>query len=548
MTDERTRGAAQPVLDAASVRTWVRDATDTVARHRDALDGMNVFPVPDSDTGTNLWLTLAQAAAAVDRLGPDADLAQVTRALTRGAVLGSRGNSGVIVSQYLAGLVHAATRADAGWAEVLAAAADAAYGAVGRPVEGTVLTVAREVAEAARAATPGVGALEEGLARGYAALARTTDELPVLRAAGVCDAGASGLLLVLEALTRTVGGQVRADGCPALGPGGACDRHPRARGVGARPAGSTGDGPAGRPRPAAAARPHVHVAGAHLAPVGEDGVAGGEFEVMFVVDDETGAPGLGDRLRSLLADVGDSVAVVGASGLWQTHVHTDDLEAALAVPARAGAPTRPAVVRHLLSQAGVHGERRPGLGVVAVTGAAGLAPDLARAGAVVVLASPGQGAPGELARAVEDTGADDVLVLASVPVDEHALGTGGHVEVRSGLTDVHLVAAAAALAIAREDADVRAVVTGAVEGLRHAVVRGVGRDVGGGAEDPRVNEATDALLDGHPDAEVLTVVVGTAVPPGAVADLPAHVARTRPGVEVVVLPGAAEADVLLGVE
>lgn len=539
MTDERTWPATRVVLDPDAVRTWVRRAVESLAEHRDALDATNVFPVPDSDTGTNLWLTLQGALAAVDRLGPEADLGRTTRALTRGAVLGARGNSGVILGQYLAGLVQAVATGDRRWAEVLGAAAAAAYRAVGHPVEGTVLTVARAVATGARGDAAGQDALEElerGVRAGYVALERTTDELPVLRAAGVRDAGAWGLLLVLGALVEAVGGDARttaalcgdrracAGGRAADEHGGASDRH-----------GGTPDG-------------HGEADGTH-----DDG--GGEFEVMFVADDEGGDAEVGDRLRALLGRVGGSVAVVGAAGVWQAHVHTDDLPGALAVPAASGLATRPALVRHLLAQAGVHGRQRPGVGLVAVTSAADLVPELARAGAVVVLVAAGQRLAGELARAVEDTGADDVLVLTSVPLAEEAdppvpaeVPAEVPAQVHDGLTDVHLVAAAAALVTARDDVDARDAVVAALERVRHVVVR----DVGGPGDAGRVHDAARTLLADRPGTEVLTVVVGTDVPhevvPGDVEGLEGAVTRQHPQVEVVVLRGAPGRDVLVGVE
>src|SRR5690606_4694682 len=141
-----------PVLDAAVVRRWATGATTALGDRRAALDDLNVFPVADSDTGTNLFLTLTDAAAALDRLDPAAGTDEVVRAFTRGAVRGARGNSGVIVSQYVAVLCVSLSGRPLTVPVLLDGldrAARAAHGTVAHPVEGTVLTVARAVRDGA---------------------------------------------------------------------------------------------------------------------------------------------------------------------------------------------------------------------------------------------------------------------------------------------------------------------------------------------------------------------------------------------------------------
>jgi dihydroxyacetone kinase-like predicted kinase len=137
---------AAEILDGETVRRWCRLSVDALAQTRAAIDALNVFPVPDADTGTNLHLTLMAAAEAVESLPPAAGSAEIWPVLARGALLGACGNSGIIVSQLLRGLADvcaAEPRCDgAVLARALAHAAAMARAAVGRPAEGTVLTAA----------------------------------------------------------------------------------------------------------------------------------------------------------------------------------------------------------------------------------------------------------------------------------------------------------------------------------------------------------------------------------------------------------------------
>ncbi|KAE8762407.1 DAK2 domain-containing protein, partial [Georgenia thermotolerans] len=147
------------VLDAAAVRAWFEHALRSLLLVRRQVDRLNVFPVPDADTGTNLVLTLAGAAKAVGELDPAADLATLTRAAADGALLGARGNSGVIVGQCLQALAETFVGVDeaspALLAGALTAADEQARAAVVHAVEGTILSVARAAAGAARAAADG---------------------------------------------------------------------------------------------------------------------------------------------------------------------------------------------------------------------------------------------------------------------------------------------------------------------------------------------------------------------------------------------------------
>ena len=204
-------------LDAPAVRRWSIAAADALAEHQAEIDELNVFPVPDGDTGTNLALTLR---AACDALAADAatTAADALRTLARGAVLGARGNSGVIISQILRGFADAVDGSvcDApGLQAALRQAADHAYAAVAEPLEGTILTVARAAADAAATApaTALGDVIKAAVAGASDALDRTTEQLPALARAGVVDAGGRGLVVLLDSLAGVVTG-VRA----VLGP------------------------------------------------------------------------------------------------------------------------------------------------------------------------------------------------------------------------------------------------------------------------------------------------------------------------------------------
>ncbi|MFN8039726.1 MAG: DAK2 domain-containing protein [Acidimicrobiales bacterium] len=293
-------------LDAAAVRAAMAHFADALADHREAINRLNVYPVPDGDTGTNMALTLTSVVAELD--GAGADLEATCRAVSHGSLMGARGNSGVILSQILRGIADVVREHDGADATVIAraltAASDAAYAAVMKPVEGTILTV---VKASAGAATEAVGAggdlvavLEAARAGGGDALARTPEMLPVLAEAGVVDAGGTGFLLLLDALLTTV------DGRP-LPP--AADV-PMADGVAAMAA---------------------HVEHAH----GEGDISDLRYEVMFFLEapDDT-IP----AFKDVWAGIGDSIVVVGGDGLWNCHIHCDDIGASIEAALDCGRP------------------------------------------------------------------------------------------------------------------------------------------------------------------------------------------------------------------
>jgi DAK2 domain fusion protein YloV len=338
-------------LDASAVRRWCTEAADALNAHRTEIDDLNVFPIPDGDTGTNLALTLRSAVEAVngDR---SAAAGSVLRAMARGAVLGARGNSGVIVSQVLRGLADAFEGAvdDDGdlVAKGLRSATDAAYAAVAEPVEGTILTVIAAAADAAERAWSGAhGCLADvvtAAAQAAAeALRRTPEQLEVLAQAGVVDAGGRGLVIVLDSLVSVVTGNI--------------PETPSSR-SGAR-------------------------ARAALESVREAGSDDFGYEVQYLLHADEDAIG---TLKSALAELGDSLAVTGTGdGLFNVHVHVNDVGAAIEAGVEVGRPYRITVIRFADQIAGeAAAESRSGTALVAVAPGVGLA-DLFRSEGVEVI-------------------------------------------------------------------------------------------------------------------------------------------------------------------
>ncbi|HTE72618.1 MAG TPA: DAK2 domain-containing protein [Actinomycetes bacterium] len=391
-------------LDAKALARWATYARDALGEARAEIDELNVYPVPDGDTGTNLHLTFVAAVDALaapddaDRPGdaerprdpdrPDGvpGPAAVLGALAQGALMGARGNSGVILSQLLRGLADGVGQAsEVGPAELaaaLAVGARAAYDAVARPVEGTMLTVARVAAEeaerAAAAAEPAadLGRIVTAAADGAReALRRTPEQLDVLARAGVVDAGGRGVCVVLDALATAVTGAV-----PAV-----VDTTVPAHEV-------------------EAARPRSGL------DVEDPDAHGPTYEVMYLLD----APADAIRaLRAALEPLGDSLLVVGAEPTWNVHVHVDDVGAAVEAGVEAGRPHRIRVTHFRdaarASVAGLHPASR---GVVSVVAGDGLAALFEAAGATVVVGGPGRRAStAELLTGLRQAKARDLVVL-----------------------------------------------------------------------------------------------------------------------------------------
>ncbi|MEU4210684.1 DAK2 domain-containing protein [Streptomyces sp. NPDC026206] len=392
-----------PTLDADAVRTWCALALDALGRTREEIDAINVYPVADGDTGTNLYLTVESATRAVDAVfeghattGPGSrpGLPEAVRAMAHGALIGARGNSGTILAQLLRGMAEvlaAAGEADhptgpgghddaALLRRALRRAVESAYEGVARPVEGTVLTVASAAADAA-ATTPGDGAAVARAAHEGAATAleATPGQLEVLGRAGVVDAGGKGLVEVLGALASALAG-----GRP--GPGATTGAPPRATRAW-RSEGCTADLGSGT---ATGADPACEVI--YLLEAGDDAVA---------------------RLRTRLDALGESLVVIGGDGLWNVHVHVDDAGAAVEAGIEAGRPYRIRITHFGSAREERTDVREPAQrAVVSVVPGTGLAALCADAGATVVAVGPGETpASGELLQAIRRAHAREVVLL-----------------------------------------------------------------------------------------------------------------------------------------
>ena len=289
------------LLGVDALRDTITTYRDVMAIHAARINRLNVYPVPDGDTGTNMARTLDAVVAEMDKA--PVELAATCDAISYGALMGARGNSGVIVSQILRGISSTLKAAGEATGPVIASALEAAttgaYAAVLTPVEGTILTVVRESAEAARIAADADGSLVDviGAARdgGAAALDRTPDLLPVLKDAGVVDAGGAGFLLLLDATLHVVDGEA----LPEVGP-------------------ETASGLVGDAFEAVAHR--------RSGVDGELDVTEQRYEVMFLCDL---ADSDIDALKQGWGQIGDSIVVVGGDGTWNCHVHTNDIGAAI---------------------------------------------------------------------------------------------------------------------------------------------------------------------------------------------------------------------------
>lgn len=271
---------ASRVVDGRLLQHLFAGAAELLARNTRRINNLNVFPVPDGDTGTNMLLTFRAALSAVES-APSADVGSAAHAAARGALLGARGNSGVILSQYLQGLARGLEGHDAvdamDLSEALQAASDAATAAVLQPVEGTILTVARDVARAARTSAIEGGDLTDVLRTATTearhSVERTPEQLPILREAGVVDAGGAGLAALLDGMRLALTGEpfpeVDADeGAPAA----------------------------------------LRVPQESYGYCTEFLVRGAELDL--------------SRLRAILGELGDSLLVVGDTSLARVHLHS----------------------------------------------------------------------------------------------------------------------------------------------------------------------------------------------------------------------------------
>ncbi|GIF36262.1 DAK2 domain-containing protein [Actinoplanes xinjiangensis] len=602
-------------LDAAAVRRWCDGGLEALRAHQREIDDLNVYPVPDGDTGTNLVLTLTAAHEALgssggreggpgaddggrDRSGDDG-VAGLMRRMARGALLGARGNSGVIVSQILRGMADTfaggvAVRGSE-LARALRMATDAAYAAVARPVEGTVLSVVAAAAEAAgRIRSDNLVIVARAAARAATeALARTPQQLPVLAHAGVVDAGGRGLCLLLDALVKAV--DTGDDGCAhavatgdvsagAVGTGGALAH---ALDTAGQPvdgdsdslaqAGEAGAGTLGRSRgigPASAG----DVVGEHSASgraperttadgfgaaggagghgasaAGDAGCSGYGYEVQYLLDATEDAV---ERLRVTLDRLGDSLVVVGTGDgdppTWNVHVHVTEIGPAIEAGIGAGRPYRINVTP--LEERRTGSDQR---GAVVVAAGDGLTALFEAEGAVVVDRNP---SIAEMLAAVHETGARSVVLLpndanthaVAVSAAREAETTGVRVSVVPTRSPVQALAALAVRDVQRPFAEDVIAMAEAAGACRYGEVCTAQRDaftVAGqcragdllGLVDGEVHvigrdvaEVSRRLLDRMlgGGGELVTLVLGADAPPGFEDVLKGHVHRAWPFSEV----------------
>jgi DAK2 domain fusion protein YloV len=540
-------------LDASALRDWAHIAVGALITHTDEINRLNVFPVADADTGTNMLFTMRSAWAQADRQATATDdVAQVASALASGALHGARGNSGVILSQILRGLADVTSGAAADRDGALADIDGPIFGAalrhgvglavtsMGEAVPGTIVTVLQAAAGAAEHASADradlVDVVRAAADAAAVALDHTPQQLDVLAESGVVDAGGRGLLVLLDAMTTTLTGQA-----------------PHRHEYQPSPAQT-------RSAPTAAAPP--------------------QFEVMYLLSDC--APDGFERLRERLEQLGESVAIAASgsgAGHYSVHVHADDaggaVEAALAV----GRPSRIQITA-LGGTATVHppggwGRERTVLAVVDGDGAEEL---FAGEGAHVLRPHPDEPISAkQLLRALVDADAAQIMVLPNGYVAAEELVAGCTAAIGWGLDVVpvpagSMVQGLAALAV--HDADRQAVDDGytmarAAAGARHGSVRVAteealtwagtckpGDGLGIAADEvlivgENITAAGAGLIDLLLAAggELVTVLTGAGVDPAVGVALQQHVHRQHLGAELVTYHTGHSGDALLiGVE
>jgi DAK2 domain fusion protein YloV len=534
--------AVRLLLRPQDLKSILQRYLDRLREHREALNRLNVYPVPDGDTGTNMTLTVESVMAEVDAAET---MEQVAAAIAHGSLMGAQGNSGIILSQILAGLAHTFREAPSvgttQLVDALERASAAAYRAVGRPVEGTILTVLRAAAEAARETeTPEGEDLAEFLARIYrraeAALHSTPELLPVLKEAGVVDAGGAGFLLLLVAFLEEVTGEDVV--------------LPEAifRAAAARLVAATADD-----------RDHA--------------IAGLRYEVMFLLHSEDDVAG--DRLRDSWSAMGDSIVVVGSEGVWNCHIHTDDIGPAIEAGAALGRPER-IKVTDLLDQAAAEVFHRAppftplpefaeaAVAVVAVAVGAGVIDLFRDAGAqgMVVGGQTMNPSVRDVLEVVESVAAETVIVLPNnkniVPVAEQLAtlttkrvlvvptrsvpeGLAAMIAYMPGMDadDTAAAMSAAAKAVSWGEVtqavrDAKTPVGACAEGDWLGIVGGDVTTVSADLQ-AAATRVLDALVDDH--SEVVTIVTGADADDAGAKALIDHLRESHRGLEVSVLRG-----------
>jgi DAK2 domain fusion protein YloV len=548
-----------PVLEqfgADALRETVITFRDTMRAHQEGINRLNVYPVPDGDTGTNMTRTLDAVVAELE--GADAGLETTCEAISHGSLMGARGNSGVILSQILRGLAATmrtntpptATKV----ADALKAASVAAYEAVLKPIEGTILTVVRETADAAqRAAHDGAtlaAMLHVARAAGRTALANTPEQLPVLKDAGVVDAGGAGFLLLMDSALHVVDGEPLPE--PEEGGGPSAEQLERVMQRGAND--------------------------------GAVDVSELRYEVMFLLNIEDAKS---KAFMEAWGKIGDSIVVVGGDGLYNCHVHTNDIGAAIEAPLELGGKPFKIRVTDLFEEvAEEHAQREAELGVANTTPVRRPAvKQLPPVNCAVVAVCSGDGlaelfgqmnvqgvvtggqtmnpSTAELLDAVEHMNAQQVVILPNnkniIPVanqinaltkkDVRVVPTCSMAEALAALVFYDPEADAAVNAEAMTDA-AEAVATGEItQAVRDTntdvgpvkngdwigLVRGDGVVAVGGTMVAATTQLLDTLIT--PGRELLTMITGDLATSRQIEEVIAYLSENHPDVEVEVHAG-----------
>lgn len=549
MAEEIVRAVDGPVL-----AHWARLSVKGLESRCDEINALNVFPIPDADTGTNMLFTIRAAVAALDDLvGDISDVRRVTSTLAQGALAGARGNSGAILSQVLRGVAESPVHERFDTAALRAAlelGTKLVSGAVSYLVEGTIVTVLRCAADAVAECSDDVAIADSvGLAAdaAAAALARTPMQLDILGEAGVVDAGGLGLVIILDSLVTVITGEQPQRSQNQFAP------------------------------PTRAASP-VTSGAFGAADCADHSVQ--DFEVMYLVD-RTDEERIG-RLRASLNDLGDSVVIVSdGSGKWSVHVHCADAGAAVEAGVSAGRLHDIRISCFLIdardqlhaARAAFGPETRGILAVVAGDAAA----DLFESEGATVLRSDTELTRAQLLTAIRDMARREVLVLpnGALPAQELVAVTA---EARDAHHQVVLLATSsmvqglASLAVhdpTRTTVDDSFTMSEAAAATRWGSLRiaqeraltYVGTCEPGDAIglmgqeviviEPGVVEAGRRLIDLVLGAggELVTLLIGAQAPEGLGEALSEHIAQRHPGVDVMIYQGGQDGDLLqLGIE
>ncbi len=509
--------------------------------HREQLDSLNVYPVPDGDTGTNMLLTQRAVTSALETSADEFELETVAAVVSRASLMGARGNSGVILSQVLRGMGEAfGARSEVGGKQLAAAlehATHETYRAVTKPAEGTMLSVLRDATAAARAASrqdDGGTVLGASLGAARESLNWTRTSNPDLRHAGVIDAGGKGIVLLLDALLAAV------TGAPMTEPPGP-------------------PGPVGTQQHDASS------------PMPEPG-----YEVQYLVEGGSYAVA---ELREMLESLGESVVVVGGGGLFNVHVHSDDPDSVIQAGERAGFLRHISVVslREQI-EACMAGQARAvrvaeETSLVALADGEGLVRALKSLGAVVVPGRADEPRVEDILAAINGAPAEAVLVLPNhpnaVPVAERAAMKSSKraVVVPTRSTPAGLSVASTFNPVAEvEDnlGSMKEVLTASRSG---EITRAENEDTSGGAArtgdwtavaeervvyaGPSLEHAARAMISQlrHPDAELLTLIVGASARRGEEEAVVEAIGSVSPGLRIELIAGGPpDQAFLVGVE